>query len=181
VSKKRKNFSLDEHLATRLENEVDNQSQVVNQLLQSYLNHEVDDEITLKERLSRLKEQKDNLQDEKERTIEDYNKKISSVNAEIRSVQEKIQEREEAWITLDSDKGIKISSNYVEDKWTDKRKTREVVADQKIVSDVSGNEIDEGTPVVVDTNKNLVWRKTEDSPNSNLDNHKTGVLTEVTG
>lgn len=181
MSKKRKNFSLDQNLATRLENEVENQSRVVNQLLQSYLNHEVDDEITLKERKSRLEEQIENLEKEKDETIENYNKKISSARAELRSVNEKIEEREEAWETVDSQKGIRISSSYVEDKWTDKRKTREVKLEQKVQSDVSGESINEGEPVVVDLDRGSIWKKPETPPNSDVNSHKSGVVTEVTG
>lgn len=182
MSKKRKQFTIDDHIADRLEHEVENQSRVVNELLQSYLRKDVDDEVTLQDKKERLEQEIEKLEKEQEKTFEQYQKQIDSRKAELQTVEKKLEEQDEKWDTLESDCGIRISSNFVRDKWTEKHKTRKAVAQEKPVSDVTGNEIETETAIAVDMERGLIWKpETESRPNDNVNDHSRAVLTEVKG
>jgi len=179
LSKKRKNFSLDKNIAERLENEVENQSRIVNDLLHSYLRNDIDDEVSLDEKKERLEDKLQDLKEERDREIEKYEKKISTVKADLQAVEEKLERQENNWTEVETEQGIRISSGFVKDKWTDKNKTRQVVTQKKVECDVSGKILDKGTPVVVDLERGKIWHQNESRPNNDFDNHKSGVVTEV--
>jgi len=119
------------------------------------------------------------LKEERDREIEKYEKKISTLEADLQAVEEKLEQQENNWIKLETKEGIRVSSGYVKDKWTDKNKTRQVVTEQRVECDVSGKVLDKGTPVVVDTERGMIWHQNESRPNSDFENHKSGVVTEV--